>query len=34
MAVEQRLADDQRMAAEMNEDNDMDWGLWGGGFRR
>jgi hypothetical protein len=33
MAVDERIADDQRMAAEMNED-DMDWGLWGGGFRR
>jgi hypothetical protein len=36
LAVQERVAEDQQMAAEMNENAEMDWGMWGwgGGFRR
>ena len=29
MAFEQRIVDQQQMAAEMNESAAMDWGMWG-----
>jgi hypothetical protein len=31
LAVQKTIADDQRMAAQMNEDVAMNWGLWGMG---
>lgn len=31
LVFEQRIADEQRMSAEMNEDAAMDWGAWGPG---
>ncbi len=29
LAIGQQIADEQRMAAEMNEDAAMNWGVWG-----
>lgn len=31
LALQKKIADDQRMAAEMNEDAAMNWGMWGPG---
>lgn len=31
LAVQKQIADDQRMAAEMNENAAMNWGMWGPG---
>jgi len=31
LAVQKGLTDDQRSAAEVNENTAMDWGMWGGG---
>ena len=31
LAIQKKIADDQRMAAEMNEDAAMNWGMWGPG---
>jgi hypothetical protein len=30
LAIKQRLVQEQVMAAEMNEDAAMNWGVWGG----
>ncbi len=30
-AVQQQIADEQRMAAQMNENAAMNWGMWGAG---
>jgi hypothetical protein len=35
LQIQQNIAQDQQMTAEMNEDSAMDWGMWGygmGGF--
>ena len=29
LAIKKQIADDQRMAAQMNENASMNWGLWG-----
>lgn len=29
LAIQQKIADEERMAAEMDEDAPMNWGLWG-----
>jgi len=29
LAIQQRVAQEQMQAAEMNEDAEMDWGMWG-----
>ena len=31
LAVQRQIADDQRMAAQMNENAAMNWGMWGPG---
>ncbi len=31
MALDREIAEDQRMAAQMNEDAAMNWGMWGSG---
>jgi uncharacterized protein YdbL (DUF1318 family) len=31
LAVQREIADDQRMAAQMNENAAMNWGMWGAG---
>ena len=31
LAVQQEIADEQRMAAQMNENAAMNWGMWGPG---
>lgn len=32
LQVQKNIAQDQQMTAEMNQDNAMNWGMWGPGF--
>lgn len=32
LQVQKNIAQEQQMAAEMNQDNAMNWGLWGAGY--